>query len=104
MKISRRNFVWGTAMAGSTPTLVNFKFPFSSVLSHAALPSGSSAPQPTAGGGDASRVVFKINGWERENMAIFDKPEIASAKSASNASLSQPIWIGVTQSWRATWR
>lgn len=104
MRIDRRNFIRGTAVAGLVPTLANFMLSFSSVSSHAAVPLDPSAHRLPAGEDDVNGVAFGINGWDLQKPAEPGDPEIASADSTSNASPTEHVWIGVNQAWRANWR
>jgi len=104
MRIGRRSFIWGMAMAGSVPTLANAMLPFWSRSSRTALPSSQLAQRPRVGGADVGGWVFKIDGWERPDIAELGGREIVSADSGPDAVLNQQVWIGVNQAWRANWR
>jgi hypothetical protein len=104
MKIGRRRFIQDTAAAGSIPTLSYLMLPFSSLPARAPLPSGPSAQRLPGGGSAGSERMFKIYGWQRDDFSAFDSPEITSDGAESNAPSNQPISVGVSRSWRATWR
>jgi hypothetical protein len=104
MKIDRRRFIQDTAAAGSIPALTYFMLPFSGALARASLLSDPLAEQLPGGGIGGNDLMFKIYGWQRDDLAAFDRPENTSAGAGSDASPDQPVWISVSQSWRATWR
>jgi hypothetical protein len=89
--ISRRVFIQGTALVGSTPAA-------------AALLSGPLYLQPSASAADVSRVVFKLHGWDHHADAASNSAMKSAPDSAYNSPHDEPVWIGVNRSWRATWR
>jgi hypothetical protein len=52
---------------------------------------GASPPQ-VAHGTEASRVAFKIHGWD------------PYGDSATNLQASDQVWIRINRSWRTAWR
>lgn len=85
--IGRRTLIRIAALAGASTA-----FEASIVL-----PS-SSRPHLAAGGTDATRVMFKIDGWGSCDDGATGDPTAASIETALEA------WISVDRSWRAAWR
>ena len=104
MKIGRRRFIQDTAAAGSIPTLTYLMLPVFGLPARTPLPSDPSAQRLPGSGIGGNNLMFKIYGWQRDDLGAFDRPEITSEGAEANASSNQPISVGVSRSWRATWR
>ena len=104
MKIDRRKFIRGTAVAGLVPTLAKFMLPLSSLSAHAAVPLDLSAHRLPAGDANVNGLAFGIDGWELKRPVELGDPQMPSALNASDASPTEQVWIGVNQAWRANWR
>jgi hypothetical protein len=98
MTIGRRTFIRDTLLLGSAPTLANV-----TLLSPFA-PLDRVVRQPIAGGAEKSRVVFKIDGWDRYGEIAFDRSTNRSLESAHNTLSNHEVWIAINRSWRAAWR
>jgi len=97
--IRRRAFVQKTALAALAPAIGDLLC-LLPAPSRAALPVAQVSGRENEDDGQSPDVSFGINGWDfRETVAMN-----GSAISASDSTPDARVWIGVNQSWRATWR
>jgi hypothetical protein len=97
--IRRRTFVQKTALAALAPAIGDLLC-LLPAPSRAALPVAQVSGRGKEDDGRLADVSFGINGWDfRETVAMN-----GSGVSASDATSDGQVWIGVNQSWRATWR
>jgi hypothetical protein len=104
MKISRRNFIQGTALLGPASAVVSLAFLSPPTLTHAAVVAGPFLLRPPADGADMSRVVFRIDGWDRHEEIAIDRSIAPSPDSVDDTPPDHEMWLRINQSWRATWR
>jgi hypothetical protein len=104
MKIGRRNLIRGAAFLGPASAFANLTFASSIMPTHAARVSDLFPQRPPVGGEDVDRVAFGINGWECYDEITIDRSRIPSPDSAHITLPDHEVWIGINQSWRATWR
>ena len=104
MKVDRRRFIQDAAAAASIPALTYFVLPCSGVPARARLQSYPLAQRLPGSGSGASDLMFKIYGWQRGDLAASDCPDITPDGAESSASVNRPVLVGVSRSWRATWR
>lgn len=82
MTIGRRHLIQAAALCA-----------LPAASAQAARPLGATVlPMPASGSNDVHGLVFRVRGW--------DSP----GETGSEALASQHAWLGISPSWRATWR
>jgi hypothetical protein len=104
MLIGRRTFLRNTALLGTATAVANLLSLSSIVVSHAALLPCSLSPQLDAAGADMNSVVFKIDGWKRNDAIALDGTTKTSSELATNVASGDQVWISINQFWRTAWR
>ena len=104
MKIGRRDLIRGAALLGPASAIANLTFTSSILPAHAARVSDLFPQRPPVGGENMGRVAFRIDGWECNDEIAIDRSRIPTRDSAHLTLLDHEVWIGINQSWRATWR
>jgi hypothetical protein len=90
MRVGRRRFIQHTAAAASIPALTYFVLPFSGAPVRARLQSYPLAQRLPSDGCGGSDLMLEIYGWKRDDLAnAYPKPTAS---------------VGVSRSWRASWR
>ena len=104
MKIGRRNLIRGAAFLGPASASANLTFAPSIMPTHVARVSVLFPQRAPVGRDDINRVALRINGWEYYDEIAIDRSKLPSPDSEQLTLPDDEVWIGINQSWRATWR
>jgi|SRR5271168_584838 len=101
MMINRRIFVQCAALASATPVLANLLSLTSEAQSREFPESGPILGQHTTVYSDTNSALFKIDGWDWNDIRGDRTQSVVHVSGTSNDS--QAV-IRLTQSWRTAWR
>jgi hypothetical protein len=92
MIINRRIFVQSAALVGAAPVLANLLLLPSGTQSREFQKTALMPAQHTRVNSDANSSLFKIDGWDRNDIGV------------DRSQLDSHTVIRLTQSWRTAWR
>jgi hypothetical protein len=101
--INRRVFVQSAALVGAAPLLANLLLLRSGPELRKILNTEPIPGQHTAIDSDTNRALFKISGWDWNDIGV-DRTQLESVDHVSDTSNDSQTVIRLTQSWRTAWR